>query len=111
MAARQRLTARQRAELLWMRHTRPTAEVGRDASVDNARLGGANSANRRVKPLADAGGVMQRVQRELRDRDDAHWIRHFGEHLGRLYEPAERAPSDLDELVKAVAERLSQNGA
>jgi hypothetical protein len=33
----------------------------------------------------------------------AQWLKRYGQHLGRLYEPSPSLPPDLDDLVSAIA--------
>jgi hypothetical protein len=41
-------------------------------------------------------------------RDERVWVQQYRQHLNRLYEPAADLPSDLDQLVKAVARRIEK---
>ena len=41
-------------------------------------------------------------------REERAWVQEYRRHLDRLYEPPSDLPSDLDQLVKAVARRIEK---
>jgi hypothetical protein len=40
---------------------------------------------------------------------DVQWLKQYGRHLGRLYEPVSTLPPDLDRLVRAIAAEAAQH--
>jgi hypothetical protein len=40
-------------------------------------------------------------------RDESAWLQRYREHLGRLYEPPAELPSELEQLVDALARRVA----
>jgi hypothetical protein len=58
--------------------------------------------------LAKEATNNRQAQQPSPARDDAQWFEHYGRHLGRLYEPAETLPPDLDQLVSAIAAKATR---
>jgi hypothetical protein len=107
MASSRSEWARRRAELLWRQHTKPisgaeSAPKSGGAVIDlkTARL----RALRLAREIASASGAPPPSPA----REDAQWLKHYGQHLGRLYEPPGTLPRDLDQLVSAIAAEAAQ---
>jgi hypothetical protein len=58
--------------------------------------------------LAKEATNNRQAQQPSLARDDAQWFEHYGRHLGRLYEPTETLPSDLDQLGSAIVAKANR---
>jgi hypothetical protein len=107
MASSQSDWARRRAELLWRQHTKTVTgaeaapKIGRTvADLKTARL-------RRLRLAREAANTPH-VPTPSSAREDAQWLKHYGQHLGRLFEPPGTLPPDLEQLVSAIAAEAAQ---
>jgi hypothetical protein len=102
MASSRSEWARRRAELLWRQYTKPVSDAGAAPKVGRAVVD-LKTARLRMLRLAREATSKPQVSALSSDREDAQWLKHFGQHLGQLFEPAGTLPPDLDQLVRAIA--------
>lgn len=107
MASSQSDWARRRAELLLRQHTELVSGAeakpksgGAVVDLKTARLG--------MVRLARAAANTSQIPASSSAREDAQWLKHYGQHLGRLFEPAGTLPPDLEQLVRAIAAQAAE---
>jgi hypothetical protein len=95
--------ARRRAELLWRQRTKTVSDT--EAAPKSGRaVVGLKTARLRMLWLAREANNTLQVPAPSSAREDAQWLKHYGQHLGQLFEPSGTLPPDLDQLVRAIAE-------
>jgi hypothetical protein len=72
-------------------------------SVTSARSGGPMLQSTKKPDTRSSKATTQGLS-----PDERAWVQEYRRHLDRLYEPPADLPSDLDQLVQAVARRIEK---